>query len=143
MATSFLMTVAPGDRLPLYQQIVEQVKAAIASRLIVSGERLPSHRELATQLRIAPLTVKRAYDVLEGEGLVATRRGRGTFVAASAALAAPEADAELEARLQALIRQARALGWSERRIVAALRAAWRRHVGDAAARPGGRRVTAR
>lgn len=72
--------VNPGDELPLYRQIVRQVSDAIAGGRLTSGERLPSHRDLAAQLVIAPLTVKKAYDELEKEGLIRTQRGRGTFI---------------------------------------------------------------
>jgi GntR family transcriptional regulator len=72
--------VNPSDELPIYRQIVRQITDAIAGGRMVAGERLPSHRDLAEQLVIAPLTVKKAYDELEREGLIATQRGRGTFV---------------------------------------------------------------
>jgi len=73
--------VHPGDEVPIYRQIVRQVTDAIAGGRLAPGERMPSHRELAEQLVIAPLTVKKAYDDLEREGLTMTQRGRGTFVA--------------------------------------------------------------
>ena len=72
--------VNPGDELPIYRQIFRQVTDAVAGGRLKPGERLPSHRELAAQLVIAPLTVKKAYDELEREGLIETQRGRGTFV---------------------------------------------------------------
>lgn len=72
--------VSPGDDLPLYRQIIHQISDAIAGSRLKSGDKLPSHRELATQLVVAPLTVKKAYDELEQAGLIETRRGRGTFV---------------------------------------------------------------
>jgi GntR family transcriptional regulator len=75
--------IHPGDELPLYRQIVRQVTDAIAGGRLRAGERLPSHRELAVQLVIAPLTVKKAYDELERERLIETQRGRGTFVSES------------------------------------------------------------
>jgi len=75
--------IHPGDELPIYRQIVRQVTDAIAGGRLAPGERLPSHRELALQLVIAPLTVKKAYDELERERLIATQRGRGTFVSES------------------------------------------------------------
>ena len=60
------------------------------------GEKLPSHRGLAKQLVIAPLTVKKAYDELESFGHVRSERGRGTFVCARASKSASrEADAQL------------------------------------------------
>lgn len=72
--------VSPADDLPLYRQIIHQISDAIAGSRLKSGDKLPSHRELATQLVVAPLTVKKAYDELEQAGLIETRRGRGTFV---------------------------------------------------------------
>jgi len=72
--------VTPGDELPLYRQIIRQISDAIAGTRLKPGDKLPSHRDLAAQLVIAPLTVKKAYDELEAEGLIETQRGRGTFV---------------------------------------------------------------
>jgi GntR family transcriptional regulator len=72
--------VHPGDDRPIYRQIVRQITDAVAGGHLAPGERLPSHRKLAAELVIAPLTVKKAYDELEREGLIETRRGRGTFV---------------------------------------------------------------
>ena len=72
--------VNAGDDLPLYRQIIRQVTDAIAGTQLKPGDRLPSHRDLAAQLVIAPLTVKKAYDELEHQGLIESQRGRGTFV---------------------------------------------------------------
>jgi GntR family transcriptional regulator len=72
--------VNPGYELPIYRQIMRQVTDAIAGGRIAAGEQLPSHRDLAERLVIAPLTVKKAYDELERLGLIVTQRGRGTFV---------------------------------------------------------------
>jgi GntR family transcriptional regulator len=72
--------IVPTHEIPIFRQIMTQIREAIASGRAQVGQKLPSHRELATQLVIAPLTVKKAYDELEREGLLETRRGRGTFV---------------------------------------------------------------
>ncbi len=72
--------VNPSDELPIYRQIVRQITDAIAGGWMKPGDQLPSHRDLAVQLVIAPLTVKKAYDELERAGLILTQRGRGTFV---------------------------------------------------------------
>jgi GntR family transcriptional regulator len=80
MVMSMLLHVNPTDELPIYRQIVRQITDAIAGGRLRPGEQLPSHRDLAEQLVIAPLTVKKGYDELELAGLVATQRGRGTFV---------------------------------------------------------------
>ncbi|MFT4511368.1 MAG: GntR family transcriptional regulator [Planctomycetota bacterium] len=74
--------VQPADDIPLYRQIVRQVQEALASARLRSGDQLPSQRELAQQVAVSPLTVKKAYDELEREGVIETRRGQGTFVVA-------------------------------------------------------------
>lgn len=68
--------------IPIYQQLVEGVKGAVAKGLLAAGDRLPSVRELAAQIIINPNTITKAYQELEREGVIETLRGRGTFVAA-------------------------------------------------------------
>ena len=65
---------------PFYRQIIDQVKAAIATESIAPGERLPTVRQLAVDLSVNPNTVSRAYTELELTGLVETQMGSGTFV---------------------------------------------------------------
>ncbi len=74
--------VTPSSELPLYRQIMRQIAEAIAGGRLKAGDKLDSHRDLAEQLVIAPLTVKKAYDELEALGCIETQRGRGTFVCA-------------------------------------------------------------
>lgn len=76
--------VSPGSELPIYRQLMRQITDAVAGGRIRPGDQLPSQRELAELLVISPLTVKKAYDELEREGLIETRRGRGTFVSSGA-----------------------------------------------------------
>jgi GntR family transcriptional regulator len=104
-----LFTISPGDGLTLYRQLVEQVKGAIAAGRLKPGDRLPTHRELAQELVIAPLTVKKAYDVLAAEGLISMSQGRGTFVAArpKGSEMSREARGDLEVRVERLVHQAR------------------------------------
>ena len=70
-----------GD-VPIYEQIVTQIKSAIVSGELTEGESLPSMRLLAKELRISLITTKRAYEELEREGFIVTMTGRGSFVAA-------------------------------------------------------------
>jgi GntR family transcriptional regulator len=65
---------------PFYRQIIDQVKAAIATEAIAPGDRLPTVRQLAVDLSVNPNTVSRAYTELELTGLVETQMGSGTFV---------------------------------------------------------------
>jgi GntR family transcriptional regulator len=72
--------IDPRSPTPLYAQISARLRVAIAAGELRPGAALPSVRQLAAQLRINPATVVQAYRDLEGEGLVATRQGSGTFV---------------------------------------------------------------
>ena len=65
---------------PFYRQVIDQVKAAIATESLSPGDRLPTVRQLAVDLSINPNTVSRAYTELELTGLVETQMGSGTFV---------------------------------------------------------------
>jgi GntR family transcriptional regulator len=67
-------------REPIYQQIVDQVKTAIASGSLKPGEQLPTIREVAADLRINFNTAARAYRMLHEEGVISTQQGRGTYV---------------------------------------------------------------
>ena len=74
--------VDPTSSVPIYAQLVEQVKHALAAGTLQQGDALPSLREVSTRLRISPLTVKKAYGELETLGIVTTEHGRGTFISA-------------------------------------------------------------
>ena len=76
-----LFALDPSSPIPLYTQIVEQVRAAVAGDGLRPEDPLPSVRQLAAELRVNPNTVVQAYRELEREGLVYVRRGQGTFVA--------------------------------------------------------------
>jgi GntR family transcriptional regulator len=69
--------------LPVYAQIVDQIKRAIAAGSLRAGDGLPSLRETAIKLRINPLTVGKAYKQLESDGLIETRHGLGSYVTAN------------------------------------------------------------
>src|SRR5262245_3063242 len=125
MTRAFLIRIDPGDALPIYRQIVEQVKAAIASGALEEGDRLPSHRDLSREVVVAPLTVAHAYDVLEREGFLVRERGKGAFVAAAAKHAASQAAKQLNGRANALVRHAQALGLSREEALRALLDAWK------------------
>lgn len=107
-----LFSIRAGDGTPIYRQIVEQVKAAIAAGKLRPGDQLPTHRDLARDLVVAPLTIKKAYDLLQSEGLIVQAQGRGTFVGSRSTAAAPQAKEDLDARADALVRQAKLLDLS-------------------------------
>lgn len=78
-------SIDPQNGVPLFDQIVRQVKYAIAESTVVPGELLPSVRQLSQQLTLNPNTVARAYQQLQAEGLIEPLRGRGLVVATGAA----------------------------------------------------------
>lgn len=94
--------IVPGSDLPIYRQIMRQVTDALSGGRLRPGDKLTSQRELAEQLVVSPLTVKKAYDELEREGLITTERGRGTFVTAKASAVDPREQRE---RLRPMVRQ--------------------------------------
>ena len=65
---------------PIYEQLVEQIKGAIIKGELEENDPLPSVRSLAKELKISALTVKKAYDALDQEGMIATVHGKGSFV---------------------------------------------------------------
>ena len=103
-------SIAPSDPTPIYRQIVEQVRRQIAGGVIGPGQELPSVRALAQEHAINPMTVSKAYSLLEVEGLLARRRGMGMVVAGQGARSAVDPERLLAPLLQALVRQAAELG---------------------------------
>lgn len=75
------MNIDPASHVPIYLQIADAVRAAVAAGVYRPGESLPSLRAMAIQVHVNPNTVQRAYDELEREGLIYSQRGRGLFVA--------------------------------------------------------------
>ncbi|MCI6843553.1 MAG: GntR family transcriptional regulator [Coriobacteriaceae bacterium] len=77
------VTIANNSTVPLYQQIEDQVKAAILKEELRAGDPLPSIRQFANDLQVSVLTIRRVYSDLEAEGFVVSQAGLGTFVAES------------------------------------------------------------
>ena len=98
---------------PVYEQLVEQIRQKILSGELQEGEGLPSVRGFAGELNISALTVKKAYDCLEDEGLTATIHGKGTYVRApNRLLIQEEQRRDLEQDLEALVEKAKRYGVS-------------------------------
>jgi len=75
--------INPHSGVPVYRQMIDQVKYYVASDALKAGDQLPSIRELAQTLTINPTTVVRVYTELEREGVIEMRHGKGAFVTAS------------------------------------------------------------
>ena len=93
---------------PIYEQIVDQIKMLIRNGELKENDNLPSVRTLSKELKISALTVKKAYDNLESEGFTVTVHGKGTYVAATnTELLLEEQKKELEADLEQAIQKGR------------------------------------
>lgn len=102
---------------PIYEQIVDQIKTLIRNGVLKENDNLPSVRTLSKELKISALTVKKAYDNLESEGFTVTVHGKGTYVAATnAELLLEEQKKELEADLEQAIQKGRRCGISDEDI---------------------------
>jgi len=102
---------------PIYMQIIDEIKRAVARNLLVPGEKLPSQRELAEAARVNPNTVQRAYREMEGMGLVETRRGEGTFIREDDGLLANLRREMALAAVDSFIRQVLGLGLTEAEVL--------------------------
>jgi GntR family transcriptional regulator len=114
--------ISPAASGPLYQQIVESIKREVLANRLTAGSALPSYRVLAEQLLVSLITVKRAYEELEREGITFSRQGLGTFVAARGN-DRTRADRRAMARqaLRSAIHASREAGVSDRELLQMLR----------------------
>ena len=102
---------------PIYEQIVDQIKMLIRNGELKENDNLPSVRTLSKELKISALTVKKAYDNFESEGFTVTVHGKGTYVAATnTELLLEEQKKELEADLEQAIQKGRRCGISDEDI---------------------------
>ena len=111
------MSINPGSHIPIYRQIADRIRRQIAAGVYRVGEGLPSPRALAMELVVNPNTVQRAYEYLEREGVVVSRKGVGLFVAKKGVASAKQASRrEAAALLSHAIRAARAADLSNAEI---------------------------
>lgn len=106
-----------SSMVPIYEQIVDQIKTLIRNKELKENDILPSVRSLAKELKISALTVKKAYDNLESEGFTIAVHGKGTYVAATnTELLLEEQKKELEADLEQAIQKGRRCGIRDEEI---------------------------
>ena len=116
-----IFTVDPHNGVPIYLQLIEQVKRAVALGTVAAGEQLPTVKALAVELTVNPNTVARAYRDLERDGVIDTSPGRGSFVRADGAAAQSSRRAANDVAnsvLSEALREARALGLERDDVVA-------------------------
>lgn len=114
--------LSQSDGRPMYLQIIEQVKLRVSVGDWPQGYKLPSIRELAVATRVSVITVKRAYQELENEGVIVTQQGKGSFVASTDNLGSRLKEQEMEEHLQHAIDIARSQGLGPDELVERLKA---------------------
>ncbi|WP_276890557.1 GntR family transcriptional regulator [Dubosiella newyorkensis] len=103
---------------PIYEQIVDQIKAGIREESFQENEHLPSVRSLAKELKISALTVKKAYDALEEEGLIQNVHGKGSYIKQfNKALLLEEQQKEIEQDLEKLLLKAKQYHLERKQVV--------------------------
>ena len=107
------ITINVTDGVPIYKQIVNQIKYLAASGALAPGEELPPIRTLALQLKVTPNTIVKAYDELEASGVIHKRQGSGTFVSEGRPkLALLERRRIIDRRIDALLAEAHQLNFT-------------------------------
>jgi len=117
------ITITLTDGVPIYRQIVNQVKYLVASGLLQPGEELPPIRTLALQLKVTPNTIVKAYGELETSGVIQKRQGSGTFVSEGRPqpVALRERRRVIEKRIDALLAEAHQLNFTDDDILRMVR----------------------
>jgi GntR family transcriptional regulator len=115
--------ISQTDKRPIYLQIMEQIKRRIAVGDWAEGQPIPSIRQLAVDLQVSVITVKRAYLELEREGVIVTQQGKGSRVAPNPGLGMRLQEQELQKHLEQAIRLSAVLGLEPQELEDRLREA--------------------
>jgi GntR family transcriptional regulator len=128
--------IDPRSHVPIYRQIAEAVRAAVAAGVYRPGEALPSLRAMAVEIQFNPNTVQRAYDELQREGLIDARRGKGLFVTEHGTPAAQSyAGDGVRRALDEAIRAGQAAGMTTEQVCEIFHAAMQRMTQSGSKRP--------
>jgi GntR family transcriptional regulator len=98
------------DGRPMYLQIIEQVSGLVLSNQWPEGYKIPSIRELAVGLKVSVITVKRAYQELEAQGVIVTQQGKGSFISSNPMLNSQLQELEMDKHLIEALKIAKQLG---------------------------------
>ncbi|MGL5675497.1 MAG: GntR family transcriptional regulator [Cellulosilyticaceae bacterium] len=113
--------IANNSSIPLYEQLVSQIKQAILQDELKPDEPLPSIRMLAKELQVSIITVKRAYEDLEAEGYVTTIPGKGTYVSGTNKERLREARlSQIEEKLEGIVKDAKAIDLTMEELISRL-----------------------
>lgn len=119
------MRIEPDSSVPVFQQIADGIRSAVAAGVFQPGDLIPSVRAQAMSLLVNPNTVQRAYEQLEREGLIQSKRGLGMIVAEDSKLAAKNGmETTIRAALSQAILAARAAGLSRVAVDRIYRKVW-------------------
>ena len=118
-----IYSLSSASGTPIYRQLVDQTTQLVASGRLGAGQLLPSVRAVAAELGVNPMTVSKAYSLLERDGIVTRRRGMG-MVVAKCAVDAVEA---IRPQADALVEAARRLRLTREGVAEAVDSAWERH----------------
>ncbi|HKD19277.1 MAG TPA: GntR family transcriptional regulator [Thermoanaerobaculia bacterium] len=122
-----MIRIDPGDATPIWSQIEENLRRLVASGALKPGAAVPSVRDLARELNVNPATVAKAYQRLTDAGVLAVRRGDGTYVSdAPPAMSRAERSRILKDAAARYASFAATLGVDEKEAVDALAAAWKK-----------------
>lgn len=115
---SLNITLELGSSIPIYVQIVDQVREQLAAGRLKPGDQLPTVRQLASELRVNFNTIARAYRLLDDAGLISTQRGRGTYLVEHASQNIEEVyrNMSIEERLQRTVHSLLRQGYSKEEI---------------------------
>ncbi|HZY97796.1 MAG TPA: GntR family transcriptional regulator [Candidatus Cybelea sp.] len=112
-----VLTVDPRSGVPIYLQIIEQIRRSVALGILQAGEQLPTVKQLAIDLTVNPNTVARAYRELERERVIETSPGRGSFVRPDGVAESPKVGVEIgRGALNAALREAKSVGLTRNEV---------------------------
>lgn len=118
-----MFTLNPQSGIPIYRQLAEQIRRMVAGGQLKEGDELPSVRELALEHAVNPMTISKAYSLLEAEGLLMRQRGKPMQIAPQEKQKNSEQERlqHLQPQLEQLILAARQLEISDKLLLASLR----------------------
>ncbi len=121
-----MFTLHPESGVPIYRQLVEQIRRLIAGGQLLPGAELPSVRDLAIEHTVNPMTISKAYSLLEAEGLLERNRGRPMTVAAGRRLqvSLSQRIKQFEPQAAQFVTAARQLELSEKDLIALIQRKW-------------------
>jgi GntR family transcriptional regulator len=122
----YSIEINPHDTRPIWRQIEEGLRRLVTARILEPGAQVPSVREMASELRVNPATVSKAYQRLVGQGVLEVRRGEGTFVSPSPPkLSDGELRSLLQEEAERVVAVARSLGANQADVERTIQTAWK------------------